>query len=124
VQAQTTQDGPISWITSGRVDAVLDIKFPRDVSPDALDVLLGELADAIAPAALTDLIPGQRQLAKPPLVAPEDASDSDADADEEPKVAVDIELRFKDLKAAVPVFTHDLSYVSNALIRPIVAFMK
>ena len=40
------------------------------------------------------------------------------------KVVVDIDLRFRDLKAAVPIFTNDLSYTSNALIRPIVAFMK
>jgi len=37
---------------------------------------------------------------------------------------IDIDLRFRDLKAAVPLFTSDLSYVNNALIRPIVAFMN
>ena len=40
------------------------------------------------------------------------------------KVVVDLDLRFRDLKAAVPIFTGDLSYVNNALIRPIVAFMN
>jgi distribution and morphology protein 31 len=99
---------------------VLDLKFPRDTTPDALNALLEELADAITPAALTDLIPGQRELAKPPLVAPDDPAES-IDAT---RIIVDIDLRFKDLKAAVPVFARDLSYASNALIRPIVAFMK
>jgi mitochondrial distribution and morphology protein 31 len=122
LQAQTIQEGPISWITSGKIDAVLDIKFPREETEDALDVLLGGIADAISPQVLTDLIPGQRELAKPPLVAPE--SEAEEKNDEEQKVVVDIDLRFKDLKAAVPVFTSDLSYASNALIRPIVAFMK
>jgi len=42
----------------------------------------------------------------------------------DPWVIIDIDLRFRDLKAAVPIFTTDLSYVNNALIRPIVAFMK
>lgn len=41
-----------------------------------------------------------------------------------PKIVIDIDLRFRDLKAAVPMFTPDLSYVNNALVRPIVAFMK
>lgn len=40
------------------------------------------------------------------------------------KVIIDIDLRFRDLKAAVPIFTKDLSYVNMALIRPIVYFMK
>jgi distribution and morphology protein 31 len=79
--------------------------------------------DAITPHVLTELIPGHRQLAKPPLSVPETDKDG-ADDESEKRVVVDIDLRFKDLKAAVPVFTRDLSYVSNALIRPIVAFIK
>jgi len=39
-------------------------------------------------------------------------------------MSIDIDLRFRDLKAAVPIFTNDLSYVNNALIRPIVAFIN
>ncbi|SCZ91844.1 BZ3500_MvSof-1268-A1-R1_Chr5-3g08172 [Microbotryum saponariae] len=39
-------------------------------------------------------------------------------------VSIDLDIRFKDLKASVPYFTSDLSYVNNALIRPIVAFIN
>lgn len=123
----TTQEGPISWITSGKVDAVLDIKFPRDQDDEQpLNAFLGELADAISAAssAVSDRIPGQRELAKPPLSAPEDPVMEQAEAEDTPKVIIDIDLRFRDLKAAVPIFTQDLSYTNNALIRPIVAFMK
>ncbi|KAI0645560.1 hypothetical protein C8Q79DRAFT_700647 [Trametes meyenii] len=121
LQSMTTQDGPFSWLTSGKVDAVLDIKFPRGpLEEPALNALLGELADALSTTVGAGLerIPGQPQLAKPPLSAP-----SDAEAAGE-GVVVDIDLRFRDLKAAVPLFTPDLSYVNNALVRPIVAFMK
>ncbi|OJT02366.1 Mitochondrial distribution and morphology protein 31 [Trametes pubescens] len=125
LQSMTTQEGPFSWITSGKVDAVLDIKFPRD-APDepGLNALLGELADALqtAVAANIERIPGQPQLAKPPLSAPSDVSEGSGD--DVPKVVVDIDLRFRDLKAAVPLFTPDLSYVNSALVRPIVAFMN
>lgn len=125
LQSMTTEEGPLSWITSGKVDAVLDIKFPRDLQDDLpLNALLGELADAISTAASSvaaERIPGQRELAKPPLSAP---SDNDPTVNTEPQVVVDIDLRFRDLKAAVPIFANDLSYVNNALIRPIVAFMK
>ena len=119
LQSMSTSGGPFSWLTSGKVDAVLDVRFPRDPSEGhALDALLGELADALA-----DHIPGTRELAKPPLSAPSDADDGKLEEDR-PKVVVDIDLRFRDLKAVVPIFTSDISYVNNALIRPIVAFMK
>ncbi len=120
-------EGPISWITSGKVDAVLDIKFPRDPKDDLLfNAILGEIADAITTSLSmpdTARIPGQRELAKPPLTAPEN-EDLATDRDSKPKVMIDIDLRFRDLKAAVPIFTSDLSYTNNAFIRPIVAFMK
>ncbi|KAL1747029.1 mitochondrial distribution and morphology protein family 31/32 [Schizophyllum fasciatum] len=115
LQRSTTSDGPFSWITSGKVDAVLDIKFPHDPEDELpFQVILGELADA-----LSEHIPGQRELAKPPLSAPE------ADvASSEPCVVIDIDLRFRDVKASVPIFTNDISVTNNALIRPIVAFMN
>ena len=121
LQAMSTEGGPFSWLTSGKVDAVFDIKFPRDPSEEpALNALLGELADAIA-----DHIPGTRELARPALSAPSDEDDETMEGSRDaPGVVIDIDLRFRDLKAAVPLFTGDLSYVNNALIRPIVAFMK
>ncbi|PFH49738.1 hypothetical protein AMATHDRAFT_62485 [Amanita thiersii Skay4041] len=140
LKSATTTEGPISWITSGKVDAVLDIKFPRDPQDSiALNAILGEIADAITTSLSSsgsgvdlehERIPGQRELAKPPLTAPSFADEVDEDEEstsgekDEPKVVVEIDLRFRDLKAAVPLFTKDLSYVNNALIRPIVAFMN
>lgn len=127
LQKSTTMEGPISWITSGKVDAVLDIKFPRDPKGELpFNAILEEIADAITSLSETARIPGQRELAKPPLIAPETkvVVDNQDSEDYKPKVVIDIDLRFRDLKAAVPIFTTDLSYVNNALIRPIVAFMK
>ena len=90
-----------------------------------LNIIFGEIADAIttaAQSAVAERIPGQRELAKPPLRAPSD--DGQHAQDDTPRVVIDIDLRFRDLRAAVPLFTQDLSYTNNALIRPIVAFMK
>jgi len=133
-------EGPISWITSGKIDAVLDIKFPRDPHDDLpLNAILGELADAISTSIKDNMndnpnpdikhIPGQRELARAPLSVPDDESldyqrHKAINGQEELKVVIDMDLRFRDLKAAVPIFTNDLSYVNNAFIRPIVAFMK
>lgn len=41
-----------------------------------------------------------------------------------PTVVIDMDVRFKDIKAAVPLFTNQLSYKNHAFVRPIVAFMN
>ncbi|KAG8997166.1 Mitochondrial distribution and morphology protein 31, mitochondrial precursor [Tulasnella sp. JGI-2019a] len=133
IQNLTDTSGPIAWIVSGKVDAVLDIRFGRDPDREVdIPALLGEIAANLSAAAtgsppaaethpLPDRIPGQRELARPALTAPSE----DAGEWQKPtETVIDIDLRFRDLKAAVPIFTHDISYVQNALIRPIVAFIK
>jgi distribution and morphology protein 31 len=71
------------------------------------------------------IIPGQPRLARPPLRAPALAKDSNTEELRERRVVtVDIDLRLRDLKAAVPIYTTDLSVTNNAFIRPIVAFIK
>ncbi|KAL0067329.1 Mitochondrial distribution and morphology protein 31, mitochondrial precursor [Marasmius tenuissimus] len=129
IQAATEGDGPVAWITSGKLDAVFDIKFPQD--PDTehdIQDILEDIADAISTTVLSNTpdpvrqrIPGQRELAKPPLSAPEEEAGGGGGGG---KVVVDIDLRFRDVKAAVPIWTNEISYVNNALARPIVAFMK
>ncbi|KAJ7267582.1 mitochondrial distribution and morphology proteins-domain-containing protein [Mycena haematopus] len=125
VQRGTTTEGPISWITSGKVDAVLDIKFPRDpTDASQFKAVLGEIADAIFDPIM-ERIPAQRGLAKPPLQAPAvEGEKTEIAPDDPPRLIIDIDLRFRDLKAAVPLFTNDLSYVNYALVRPIVSFMN
>lgn len=132
------KDGPISWITSGKVDAVLDIKFPRDPSVEVdLSSLLSEIGKNISLAthegrqgasskvmSYIERIPGQRELAKPALRAPPSDGHEENELSLVQDVVINIDLRFRDLKAAVPLFTRDLSYVNNALVRPIVAFIK
>lgn len=105
---------------------MLDIKFPRDPEDASqFNAILGEIADAISTSLASnpvlDRIPAQRELAKPPLQVPQGVAVVE---DDKPRVLIDIDLRFRDLKAAVPLFTNDLSYVNYALIRPIVGFMK
>jgi distribution and morphology protein 31 len=179
-QYATGSKGPMSWITSGKLDAVLDIKFPRhpDEEVDLTAILnhlgknVAEIAkeagvlgpdgseddkETVPPAGMdvwgsadaaqnaimatkkaheengADIIPGQHRLARPALRAPgtEPATSGfwDWTANmqkdlEEREVLIDIDLRFRDIKAAVPLYTTDLSVSNNAFIRPIVAFMK
>ncbi|KAG9057027.1 Mitochondrial distribution and morphology protein 31, mitochondrial precursor [Serendipita sp. 407] len=147
LQAATgSKAGPISWITSGKIDAVLDIKFPRDDSEDVdISSLINEIAHHISTVAgsrdgpggearlrhfsLSDRIPGQRELVKPALRSPGGEGNAEnptvaAELGAKKDVVIDIDLRFRDLKAAVPLFTRDLSYTNHALVRPIVAFIN
>ena len=39
-------------------------------------------------------------------------------------VVIDLDLRFKDIKTSMPIFTRELSYKTYAFARPIVAFMN
>ncbi|KAJ9114257.1 hypothetical protein QFC22_005709 [Naganishia vaughanmartiniae] len=183
-QYATGFQGPMSWLTAGKVDAVLDIKFPRhpDEEVDINAILnqigrnVAEIAKATgvgdseadvrqerderhagaATAALeaahqaiesikkdeTEVIPGQHRLARPALRPPDQSPrlqpqpqpqqrpglSSELQGDDvkmrERQVKIDIDLRFRDIKAAVPMYTTDLSVSNNAFIRPIVAFMK
>jgi len=63
---------------------------------------------------------GQKELARPALAAPESENEEISPL----KVSVDIDIRFRDVKAAVPLWKSELSYSNSALIRPIVAFMN
>lgn len=130
IQAMSVPDGPISWLNAGKLDAVVDIKFPSDPTDANINALISEFATNLSYAAssqvasiassVTERIPGQRALAKPPISAPSEEVELGV-----PKhLVIDIDLRFRDLKAIVPLFTSELSYVNNALIRPIVAFIK
>lgn len=107
---------------------MLDFKFPPTSDPDQdfdINEIVSQIANNISTVTLHDRLPGQRVLAKPALTAPEDNTDADAAAEISPStVVVDIDLRFRDVKAAVPLFTSELSRVNSALIRPIVAFIK
>jgi len=41
-----------------------------------------------------------------------------------PALVMDFEFRFNDTKASIPLHTESMSYLSNAMVRPIVAFMN
>ncbi|KAF9924801.1 Mitochondrial distribution and morphology protein 31, mitochondrial precursor [Linnemannia zychae] len=41
-----------------------------------------------------------------------------------PALVMDFEFRFNDTKASIPLHTESMSYLSNAMIRPVVAFMN
>lgn len=56
--------------------------------------------------------------------ADDDVASLDHTTDIRPSVVIELDVRFKDIKASMPIFTRELNYSTYALARPIVAFMN
>ena len=65
--------------------------------------------------------PSQTEGTEPPSSSP-----PPAEADEEDRrfLVMDLRIHLNDVKAAVPLFSRDISYVNQALVRPIVAYIN
>ncbi|RKP37205.1 mitochondrial distribution and morphology protein family 31/32 [Dimargaris cristalligena] len=95
-------DGPFGWITDGQVDMDAIITFPTDPHAEPIKKLVHGLAD--------DLEQAINQAPHIPLI--------------DPQIQFDLQVTFRNPRASVPLQTSDLTYLNNALIRPIVAYMN
>lgn len=120
-------EGPPGWISSGQVDVSADIYIPKEAttadSTELLRKLVYEIADKIElpqPVVLgtgngdDEIVIGahkseEEQVPKPTV---------------DPQFVMDIDFRFKNTKANIPLQTPELSYLSNAMVRPIVAYIN
>ncbi|KAI7847472.1 mitochondrial distribution and morphology protein family 31/32 [Circinella umbellata] len=121
--------GPPGWITSGTVDTCADIYIPQEASEAESSELLRKLV-----YELTDSI----ELPQPVMLGAGNSDDllvvgrgGNSEAykkkmtrEEPKKFVMDIEFQFRDSKASVPLNTPDLSYVNNAMVRPVVAYIN
>ena len=122
-------EGPFSWIHEGNVDIVADIMFPAD-NDESIAKVMSDFYDRME-ATVTS----SRHLEKgenSDIINNEIPSEADTtasiprnDSDDDRRFLVmDLRVHLNDIRAAVPIFTKDLSYVNNALVRPIVAYMN
>ncbi len=105
-------EGPFSWIHEGNVDIVADIMFPADSDESVLKVM-SDFYERME-AALTEK---KRQLSAL------DETDQETE-DDKRFLVMDLRIHLNDVRATVPLFTRDLSYVNNALVRPIVRYIN
>jgi distribution and morphology protein 31 len=147
-------DGPFGWIYEGNVDIIADIMFPADtdegitkVMSDFYDQLedivianrnrflynttIGPLGPIInqEPPTPTLLSSGHLSDAstEPPRLHEQTTIPSQpiSHSDEDRRYLImDLRIHLNDVKAAVPLFTKDISYVNQALVRPIVAYIN
>lgn len=125
-------EGPFSWIHEGNVDIVADIMFPVD-EDGSIAKVMSDFYDRMEATVTNGYLHTTHQ---------HDTSDHHDEHDHESKhkpvrtreeqirdddnrfLVMDLRVHLNDVRAAVPLFTRDLSYMNNALVRPIVAYIN
>ncbi|CAF3574700.1 unnamed protein product [Fusarium graminearum] len=132
-------EGPFGWIYEGNVDIVADVMFPADTDESITKVMADfydQLEDIVdtnrhrfirniqeqGPALLTS---GHLSNFTSDLLGDKPAEEEPQTSEEERRYLImDLRISMNDVKAAVPLFTKDMSYVNQALVRPIVAYIN
>ncbi|KAI4928565.1 hypothetical protein J4E85_005182 [Alternaria conjuncta] len=118
-------EGPFSWIHEGNVDIVADVMFPND-DDDSIAKVMSDMYDRVE----ATVIQQRKHHFSDHAVHgfdehPEDKSQPHEETEEDNRYMImDMRVHLNDVRAAVPIFTRDISYVNNALVRPIVAYMN
>lgn len=135
-------EGPFGWIYEGNVDIVADVMFPAD-SDDGITKVMADFYDHLEEVVITNrawLLQNTANAAPalvrsgyipaPPSPMPEalpagEEEDGESGLEQERRFLVmDMRIHLNDVKAAIPLFTRDMSYVNQALVRPIVAYIN
>ena len=121
-------EGPFGWIYEGNVDIVADVMFPAETD-DSIVRVMSDFYDRMEATVTSnrylhpiDNYSGTKDLDSQKQEAP--ALKTLQGDDDKRFLVMDLRLHLNDVKAAVPLFTHDLSYINQALVRPIVAYIN
>ncbi len=124
--------GPLSWIHEGNVDIVADIMIPNDSDESVIKVMT-DLYERME-ATLTSKKHLEQQLLSAEISEDLPISaggvvlrtpGSEAVREQDKRFLVmDLRVHLNDVRAVVPLFTRDLSYINLTLIRPIVAYIN
>lgn len=126
--------GALAWITSGKCDLVADIRFPRLLDDESLEAIIGNIVDRFDEVVLQShqKIPGQKELSggraiqapSPVITMRRRLGLDDAEvmeASHEACVSLDLGIRFKEIKASLPVRLF-LSFVAKEKLTVRIAF--
>lgn len=122
--------GPLSWIHEGNVDIVADVMIPNDCEESVMKVMTDfyeRMEDALTSRKHFDPVSARDDVdtvssyggALPTSVEPKAIREEDKRF-----LVMDLRIHLNDVRAIVPLFTRELSYINNALIRPIVAYIN
>ncbi|ROT39822.1 mitochondrial distribution and morphology protein [Sodiomyces alkalinus F11] len=100
----------------------------KDIAADPLTALAPEAGHITEASAQNSLGPPEPQDLGMPFSSSsasfEDAPTKTEEEDDRRYLIMDLRIHLNDVKAAVPLFTNDISYVNQALVRPIVAYIN
>ncbi|KAF7937700.1 uncharacterized protein EAE97_007496 [Botrytis byssoidea] len=121
-------EGPFGWIHEGNVDIVSDVMLPTEAD-DSIAKVMSDFYDRMEEAVTSNryfhILENNPPKEEPDTPAEPDASAEKLSHDDNKRyIVMDLRIHLNDVKAAVPLFTRDLSYVNQALIRPIVAYIN
>ncbi|KAL7269719.1 Mitochondrial distribution and morphology protein 31, mitochondrial precursor [Rhizina undulata] len=131
-------EGPFSWIQSGNVDIIADVMLPPDSDLQFTKVVQEIVERMEATMSSSSLISSSFSSSSAATASDSDNDSTTAPVAEAPRIkktthreekdekfiVLDLHVQLNDVRAAVPIFTKDLSYVNNALVRPIVAYIN
>lgn len=121
-------EGPFGWIHEGNVDIVADVMFPAEAD-DSIAKVMSDFYDRMEATVTSNryihILENHTGDAEP-NTSERRASYVEKRSREDDKrfLVMDLRVHLNDVKAAVPLFTKDLSYINSALIRPIVAYIN
>lgn len=138
-------EGTFGWIYEGNVDIVADVMFPADTD-DGITKVMTDFYDQLEDAVIlnrnrfmknvVDEMPvllrsghlseaaSQEQQALVEEEVTQEPTPEPASDDDRRYLIMDLRIHLNDVKAAVPLFTKEISYVNQALVRPIVAYIN
>ena len=118
-------EGPFGWIRQGNVDIVADIIFPLD-NNESIGKIMSDFYDRMEATVTSNKIFQVQDTREMSEKGPRRRTKNENTMSEDDKdfLVMDLRLHLNDIRAAVPLFTRELSYVNNALVRPIVAYMN
>lgn len=118
--------GPFSWVRRGTVDVDADIVFPAESSENILEIMT-KFYERMGASISADRDPASYLNGRSSIdhdhLRLESSMNSRLNKSQQ-SVYLNLKLHLNDIQAVVPILTNDLSYINNALIRPIVAFMN
>lgn len=121
-------EGPFSWIHEGNVDIVADVMIPNDEDGSIAKVMSDFYdrmeATVTRPQQDNTIRHSQSDEAEESQQAKATAAASKSSDDDDRFLILDISVHLNDVRASVPLLTKDISYVNNALARPIISYIN
>lgn len=111
-------EGPFGWIESGNVDMLADIMLPSDTE----QLKISEMVQDIVERWEANLTSRHRNSQDDKVVTT--VEERAREREKHKYVLIDLRVQLNNTRASVPLFTPELSYINNALIRPIVAYIN